>query len=225
VKIPLKTIHFAALLLKTGGPKHFLFHVKGQIYGKSIHIGLEKKLQENGTGAGALTECKIKYSLRLGRKEDLDEVLKKAKSERGDSAYELVFRRWLYECGVHNWYIANTADTNEICFIQAVIHPEDTQLVSENFNGFPELKESEVLLEGAYTFQRYRGNRLHPAVVFDILEICRKKGFKRVITYIEKNNEASLKSAERLGFVQFEEVSKRSALFFSRRKHSLVHRN
>lgn len=199
-------------LLKVGGIKEFFRQLKRQIYCKDTYIGLEKNLQENGNLAQ--TQCKIKYSLGLATKKDIDEILQKAKTESKESVYDLVFRKWLYECGFHNWHIARAVDTDEICFMQSVIHSENNHTDNGNIkNCFAKLKEGEALLEGAYTFEKYRGNRLHPSVVFDILEIYRKKGFKHVITYIKDDNEASLKGAERLGFTQFQEVHKLNFLF------------
>jgi len=66
------------------------------------------------------------------------------------------------------------------------------------------------------------GNRLHPAILGDILEIYRGNDFKRIITHIEKDNVAAFKGADKVGFTPFEEVPELRILFLTRRKFRRV---
>ena len=110
--------------------------------------------------------------------------------------------------------------------IAFIIYPEDDKTTGGKFrNWFPRLKEDEALLEGGYTFEKFRGNRLHPSVITDRFRICKDKGFRRVVAYIEKGNIASLKGYERAGFTQFEEIHHLRVLFFTRRKSNNALKN
>ncbi len=210
-------IYYGYLLLKIGGLKIFLIQLKRQIYSRSNQISLTLNLQETDIPK---IEANIKYTLKLASKEDMDEVLQKAKSESKDMAQKLLFRRWMYEDGYHNCYIARTADTNEICGVAFTIYPEDDKKVEGRFrNWFSRLKEDEVILEGGYTFEKFRGNRLHPSIITDRLRICKESGYKWALGYIEENNAASLKGAERTGFKRFGRVPELKFMFFTFRKY------
>ena len=211
-------MYYAFMLLRLGGLKVFLKQLRCQIYSRSAQVGFTVDLQRNDIPR---IEAKINYTLSLASEQDMNEILQKTKTESEESVQSLVYRRWLYEDGYHNWYIARTADTNELCFMQSVIHPEDDKVVKGRFKGwFPKLKEDEILLEGAYAFEKYRGCRLCDSVASDILDIYRKKGFKRMITYIKKDNVTSLKAAAKTGFTKFEEVPIHKILFFTRSEFS-----
>ncbi|MEO0248904.1 MAG: hypothetical protein ABIN58_05045, partial [candidate division WOR-3 bacterium] len=78
-----------------------------------------------------------------------------------------------------------------------------------------ELKRDEFLLEGAYAFKKFRGYRLCHAVASDLMDLYRQKGFRRMITYIKKDNIASIKASEKTGFKKFEEIPVTKILFFT----------
>lgn len=213
----LRKVCSAFVLLRTVGPRVFFEQLRRHIYSQHLQIIFEKNLEENN--ARARNECRINYSLRLATKEDMDEVFQKVKTESKEAVQMLLHRKWLYDCGFRNWYIARTTDTNELCFVQGIIQPEDNKLIDGDLrNWFQKLKEGEALLEGAYTFEKYRGNRLCDSVANDIFEIYRKLGFKRIITYVKSDNVASLRAAEKTGFKKFGELSVLKILFFTIRK-------
>jgi hypothetical protein len=222
LKIIWEEMYYAAALLRIGGLKVFLKQLKRQVYSKDAQIGLKLDLQETDIPE---IKANIKYTLQLAKKEDMDEILQLAKKEDKKWSQSLVYRRWLYEDGYHNCYITRTVDTNDLCFIQSVIHPEDDRIVKGRFrHWFPKLKEGEALLEGAYTFGKYRGNKLHPSVLSVILNMYKNKGFKRIITHIEKGNVAALKGAERVGFIPFEEAPELRIFFLTKRKFNRTDR-
>ncbi len=216
VKSFLRKIYMACMLLRIVGLRLFFRELTRQIYSRHIQIGMERSLETNGNQDSK--GCKIKYYFKIGSPEDMNEVSRKITSESKESAADLLFRRWLYDSGFRRWYIARDAETNELCFIQSVIISEDKSLLDGVLKGwFPRLKEDELLLEGAYTFEKYRGNRLCDSVAKDIFEINRKQGLRRAITYIKSENAPSLRAAEKTGFKKYEEVYIRKTLFFTRR--------
>lgn len=211
-------IHYVVLLLQLAGIMVFLKMLLSQIYSRSILIGFTMDLQKTAIPG---VEANLKYNLRLATQEDIDQILKLAKSENKNMAQELIYRKLLWEDGYRNCYIARTADTNEICFMQFTMFAEDAKTVRGGFNNwFPELEESEALIEGSYTFEKFRGNRIFAAVTVDQLKICKEKGVQRMVTYIKKNNTASSRGVEKVGFVPFEEAHNLKIMFVTRRGFS-----
>jgi L-amino acid N-acyltransferase YncA len=206
----------AFTLLRVGAFKVFLNQLRRQIYSRNVQIGIVKNLDDYGKN---LVECKINYNLRQASEEDIKEAFQKVKTESKESAQMLLNRRWLYECGCGKWFVARTADTDELCYFQCVISPEDNKLLEKDFRDwFPRLKEDEIIMEGAYTFEKHRGNRVAMSVIFDILDIYREKGFKRMVGYIDSYREVSLGKMERIGFTRFEEITLHKNLFFTKTK-------
>ena len=210
-------VYFGLILFKDTNLSIFLTQLKRQIYSRSNQVGLFLNLEEYEFPE---IETGIKYTLSLATKEDMDEVMKKAKSESKEMLQKLLFRRWMFEDGYRNCYVAKTVDTNDICTVAFIIFPTDSAKVEGKFrNWFVKLRPDEAILEGAYTFEKYRGNRLHPAIIIDRLRICKQQGYKWILGYIEENNLASIKGAERAGFKRFGDAPEFKFLFFTFRKY------
>jgi RimJ/RimL family protein N-acetyltransferase len=158
--------------------------------------------------------------LRPASTEDIEEVLQKSKTQSSESAHELIQRKWFYESGFHDYYVARTSDANQLCHIAWLLSPEDDTVVRHGFRyRLPGLKESEVLVENLFTFESYRGKGIMSSAMVKLGELARTKGFKRMITYVSHDNIASLKACERAGFKKFEEIPELKLLFFTIRKH------
>lgn len=213
----LRKVYYGILLIKHGGLTIFWHRLKRQIYSKTIFWGLERNLQTNSVHV----PCRIEYSLRSASEEDMEEVLQKSKSGSQESVYELIQRKWFYESGFHDCYVARTADSNELCYIQWLVSSADDHVVSRGFRSrLPRLREDEVLIENAFTFEKYRGKRIMPSVIVELCEMARRKGFKRMLAYVAEDNIASLKGFERVGFNKFEEIREIRFLFLTKRKHA-----
>jgi hypothetical protein len=209
----LRKVRCAILLLKYSGWKDFASQIKRQIYSHHVQVGVEKYLAD--ANARPVTS-KTKYNFGLGSGKDMDEAFRQIATESKESVQQLLNREWLYRSGFGKWYVARSFDTGELCFIQGVIGPEDNNLLDDGFKGwFPRLKEDEILLEGAYAFEKYRGGGLCHAVASEINDIYRKKGFTRTIAYIRKDNTSSIKASEKTGFRQFEEIPVTKILFLT----------
>jgi len=61
-----------------------------------------------------------------------------------------------------------------------------------------------------------------PSAVGQLCGIARSQGFKRLITYVRRDNRASLRAFEKLGFRKFGEDPELKLLFLTRRKHIQV---
>ena len=212
-----RKVRYAIRLFKIVGPTGFFHELKRQVYCRSTHVGLERDLDTNSVRV----VCSLKYSLRPASEEDMGEVLQKSKSESKQSAHELLQRKWFYESGFHNCYVARTADTGELCFIVWLVCSEDDHMLRRGFRSrLPRLKEGECLLENAFTFERYRGNGIGSSVYARLCEMARRNGFKRAIAYGRQDNIPAVKSLERAGFRRFAEIPELKLLFFTKRKHS-----
>jgi hypothetical protein len=139
------------------------------------------------------------------------------KSEGQDSIFELVQRKWFFDSGFHNCYMARTVASHDICYVHWVVSRQDENAGSQVFkSSFPRLGEQEMLLEHAYTFKKYRRNRIMPSVMLKLFQIGRNRGFHRVIVYILEDNVFSLKGCRKVGFKDFE-IVRRTKLPFSTR--------
>jgi hypothetical protein len=199
------------------GSKVFFRQLKRQIYSRATLIGLEKNLDTDIVRIPS----KLEYSLRLASEEDIGDIFQKIETESKESDFELIQRKMFYEAGFRNCYVARSVDTNEICHINWLISSEEDNVVSHGFRSrLPKLKEDEVLIENAFTVEEYKGNWIWPSVIGELFEIARTNGFKRVITYVSRENMASLKGCERAGMKRTEEVPELKLLFFTKRKHN-----
>ena len=214
-----RKIHYANLLVRTGGPGVLLRQLGRQVYSRANFLGFEKDL---GTSIDRIP-CQVEYSLRPACEQDMKEVLLRARSDGKGSVHELLQRRWFYESGFHDCYVARAADTGELCHLNWLISAEDHGVVSQGFRGrLPRLGEGEVLLKNVFTFEKYRGKGIMALVISELCEIARGKGFKRMLAYVRDDNVPALKGFERAGFRRFEEIPKVKFLFFTfftRKRH------
>jgi len=216
LKRSVTTLRSAVALLKIAGVKAFLGKLRRQIYCKDVQIGMELNLE--GYSPPPFI-CNIKYNLKMASAANMNEAFGKIKTESRESREILLYMKWLYECGFRSWYVARTADANEVCFLMLVIRPEDNGLIRKGFKSwFPRIKEDEVIIEAAYAYDNYRGQGLTTSAHIDIINLYKAKGIKRSILYIKRENLPSFKTAWRIGYRTFEEVPMRKILFFTIRK-------
>ena len=216
LKRALRVVRYAARLFKIGGLRVVFSQLRRQIYTKDTLLGLEMNLNKDIVPVSS----RLKYSLRPASDKDMEEMLSKAKEETKESAHELIERKWFYECGFHDCYVARTAYTGDLCFVAWLISARDSNVVNQGFKSrLPSLNDDELLLENCYTFEEYRGNGVMPSVLVELWEMARSQGFKRLITYVRHDNIASLRAFEKLGFSRFEEIPELKLCFFTRRKH------
>jgi hypothetical protein len=201
--LPLKKAKYAILMAEFGGFRYLFQEISQRIYRKEQFIGLEKHLSL----PIVQIESKIPYSLSIASAEDMEDIFRKIKTESKSSIFELIQRKWFYETGFHTCYIARAAGNLDICYMQWMISRKDANAWSDNFkSSFFRLRDEDIQLEHAYTFEKYRGNRIMPSVMTRLFEIARDKGFKRVITYVIADNIGSLKGCYLAGFKKFEEI-------------------
>jgi ribosomal protein S18 acetylase RimI-like enzyme len=191
--------------------------LKRQIYSRDILFGLEKDLGTNDMPVSS----RLPYTLQKATEKDINELLALAKGESKGSIHELLERKWFYENGFHDCYVARTKDTGALCFVAWLVSKKDSDTIGRGFaKRLPVPKDGEFLLENCYTLEKYRGNGIMPSVIRQMWDIARSTGYKRMITYVRQDNRASLRSFEKLGLNRFEEISELKLLFLTRRNHN-----
>jgi hypothetical protein len=200
---PVRRAKYAIKMAEFGGIDYLFKEISRRIYRKENFIGLEKDLMT----PDVKVESQIPYVLKPATQKDMEEIFRKIKSESKESIFELIQREWFYETGFHNCYIARTIDNNDICYMQWMVSLTDQNAETSHFrSSFFRLREQEIQLEHAYTFEKYRGNRIMPSVMIKLFQIARSQSYKRVITYVMANNIGSLKGCYLAGFKNFEEI-------------------
>ena len=106
LKRALRKARYAILLAGAGGAGVFWHQFKRQIYSTVSFVGMERNL---GTDSVRIP-CRLKYSLQPALAVDMEELLQKARSESRESAHELVQRKWFYDCGFRNCFVARAGD-------------------------------------------------------------------------------------------------------------------
>lgn len=210
-----RKIIYAFTLIRVGAIKVFIKQLLRQLYSRDRQICLVKSMENLEKNP---VDCPIRYHLREASGKDMKEAFQKVKTESTESKRMLVKRKWFYDRGCGKWFVARTDDEDELCFLQCVITSEDNKLVEKDFKQWlPRLNEGDFIFEGAYTFEKYRRNRIAGSTMFDLMELYKNKGYKRLLLYIDDYRESQLLRTEKRGFTRYEVVTLSRILFFSNR--------
>lgn len=131
----------------------------------------------------------------------------------GDALRERSIRLRMARAKLGVCYVAaNEAD--EPCYIQWLIGSGDNDRIRELFGDrFPRLAPDEMLLEGAFTLERWRGKGLMAAGMARIAEKALEHHASTVITFVATDNIPSLKGCKKAGFEPFVTRTDRWRLF------------
>ena len=209
----LNKVYFAFVLARKTGVKALLKHLSLQLFSRTIFVGLAKDLVSREPGV----QSDIKYSLRLATQEDFKDILEHLDGEDCDSIYELLGRKLFYDRGFHNCYLAE-AGAGNICHIAWLLRPEHNSMIRNHYSRLAQIKADEVMLENSFTFNQYRGKKVMASVAQDLADLARSQGFKRIICYVNKDNQPSMKSLARVGFGPFADATEVKLLLSTRRR-------
>ena len=93
------------------------------------------------------------------------------------------------------------AASGEISYMQWLIGQSDLERFTPFFDGeLRNLRKDEVLLEFAYTFEKFRGQKIMPAAMAAIAEKGLLSGARYAVTYVQRDNIAALKGCAAAGF-------------------------
>jgi GNAT superfamily N-acetyltransferase len=112
-------------------------------------------------------------------------------------------RLLLLRANIPTCYVAVTA-SGAIAYMQWLIARGELERFKPFFDGaLEELGEDEVLLEFAYTFEGFRGQKIMGAAMAAIAEKGRLSGARGAVTYVQTANAPALKGCAAAGFFPF----------------------
>jgi GNAT superfamily N-acetyltransferase len=100
-------------------------------------------------------------------------------------------------------YLAVTAN-GAIAYMQWMVAQRDIDRFKPFFDGqLSDLRADEVLLEFAYTFEQFRGQKIMGAAMASIAEKALLNGARYAITFVQRDNIAAIKGCASAGFFPY----------------------
>lgn len=119
---------------------------------------------------------------------------------RGATWLEVYVRQRMLRSGVRTLYVA-ADDADRPIYAQWLVRPPDLATLDRFSPGrYPRLADDEALVEGAYTFARFRGMGVMSSGMVQLVEMARESGARSVITFVAEDNVPSLRGCARIGF-------------------------
>jgi hypothetical protein len=120
---------------------------------------------------------------------------------RGLDYLDVFQRRRICRAGVKTAYVTLGPDGSP-AYVQWLIRAQDQQhLHAYQPKRYPVLASDEVLLEGAYTFTRFRRTGVMADGMGQLLRIAQAEGVRAAYTYVGADNVGSLRGCANVGFV------------------------
>jgi hypothetical protein len=114
---------------------------------------------------------------------------------------QLLLRERFRLHGVSTLYLAETSRARPI-YCQWLVRPSEMPRMDACVpDTYEELAPDEVMLEGAYTFSQFRGKKAMSDGMWQLLDIARREGYRRALTYVADDNVPSLRGCGAVGFV------------------------
>lgn len=197
-------------LVMAGNAAKAWWAVTYRMYSDSTSLGMRRDLAVPFTGPSA----KIPITVRpLARDDDLSAL----DSAPGLSADERLWRMAqlrLLRSGLGICYVAVAPD-GKPCYMQWVMPSSENARLGAFFgNLYPKLGPEEALLEGAYTPDAYRGKGIMGAAMTQVAERAADVGARWVITFVDEQNQGSVKGCIRSGFAPYLRRRERFRLFY-----------
>jgi GNAT superfamily N-acetyltransferase len=121
----------------------------------------------------------------------------------GEALRDRMVRLRMLEAGLTTCYVAVTG-RDEPTYMQWLIGPEQNERVAALFGDrFPPLAPDEMLLEGAFTHEAWRGQKIMAAAMGRIIERAVDHGARSVITFVAVDNIPSLKGCAKVGMTPY----------------------
>ncbi len=118
----------------------------------------------------------------------------------GRETWDRVRRLLIFQAGIETCYVG-VDPGGKPCHLQWLIGPEENgRLHSFSKGGFLPLQEDEMLLEGGFTPETFRGQGLMALAMARIPEVGGTGAMRWVLGFIRAANISSLKSAKRAGY-------------------------
>jgi len=201
-----------ARLVLAGNAAKAWWAVAYRMYSDSTSLGLRRDLAVPFAGPSA----KIPVTVRpLTKADDLSAL----DPEPGLSADERLWRLAqlrLLRSGIGICYVG-VAPEGKPCYMQWIMPSSENARLGAFFgNLYPKLGPEEALLEGAYTPDAYRGKGIMAAAMTQVAERAAEVGARWVITFVDEQNQGSVKGCIRSGFAPYLRRREKFRLFFRR---------
>lgn len=117
----------------------------------------------------------------------------------GDDHLEVRWRIAMCRAAVRQLYVAR--DEHGVwMYVQWLVSPDDQEALHRYTNEFPRLADRDWLVEGAYTFVRFRRLGIMGEGMHQLTERAREGGAQQVSTYVAADNVGSLRGCANAGF-------------------------
>lgn len=184
-----------AAVVGAAGPAFTARAVRRQLWSTQTYLGLHCDLGK----LPPVPSAQIDVVMRERDVRDTSAFADELRRVRGADAYECLVRTWSCEAGVESLYMADSGGEPVYCQ-WLVRRPQQEAITRHVPGGYSALGPGEVLLEGAYTFSRFRGRRAMAAGMLQLLHRARDEGATTAVTYVAPDNVPSLRGCARAGF-------------------------
>lgn len=190
-------IQTMAQLIREGEWEHLVQSGKSHWRSEVKAHGLRRDLSTPFTAPDA----QIPLSIRPIAPRDVPLLLEAGASElTAAGKAERAIRKRMIEANLSTCYVAVT-ENDEPTYMQWLLGPEENDRIAEIFGDrFPRLQSGEMLLEGAFTLEQWRGKKIMAAAMARIAELGAQHGARWVITFVTVDNVPSLKGCAKAGF-------------------------
>jgi GNAT superfamily N-acetyltransferase len=197
-------------LLLSGNAAKAWWALAYRAYSNSTSLGMRRDVNIPFSGP----QAKIPVTVRpLSPTDDLS-ALDPAPGISSDEAFWRLAQRRLVASGLQTCYVAISPE-GKVSYMQWLIPAsENARLRSVFGNLYPVLAPDEALLEGAYTPDAFRGKGIMGAAMSQISERARDSGARWVITFVDAQNEPSIKGCVRAGFQTYLTRKEKFRFFF-----------
>jgi GNAT superfamily N-acetyltransferase len=118
----------------------------------------------------------------------------------GEAMRQRAIRLRMTQADLKTCYVAAN-DDDQPCYVQWLIGPSEKEKLRELFDDrFPTLRDDEMLLEGAFTLEAWRGKGIMAAAMARIAASAADHDARWVITFVAEDNIPSLKGCKKAGF-------------------------
>ena len=205
-------------LVMAGNAAKAWWAVTYRMYSDSTSLGMRRDLAVPFTGPSAKIPITVR---RLAADDDLS-ALDPAPGLSADERLWRMAQLRLLRSGIGICYVGVAPD-GQPCYMQWVMPSSENARLKAFFgNLYPRLGPEEALLEGAYTPDAYRGKGIMGAAMTQVAERAADVGARWVITFVDEQNQGSVKGCIRAGFVPYLRRRERFRLFYRRVTFDLI---
>ncbi len=148
-----------------------------------------------------IRRAKIDITMRPCNSATFSGFTEELKQVKGLDYIDVFLRKSLCDAGVQTLHLAVGPDGSP-AYAQWLVTAADQHLLHSHQPGrYPTLAPDEVLLEGAYTFCRFRRTGVMADGMAQLLRIAKEGGTRVAFTYVAADNIPSLRGCANVGFV------------------------